>query len=424
MSNKKVKVSTLLPDDQNFNVGNEFGESLIEKSFAKFGAGRSILLDKHNRIIAGNKSTQKFVEQGGQDVVIVETSGDTLVAVKRTDIDLDTKRGREMALADNAAAKSNITWDAEKIFAWEMPAAEWGIDLEQPETEGEADAEPQIDKAAELNEKWKVKTGDLWQIGERRLVCGDSCSPRDVSRLMGYSRASLFATDPPYVVGYVGGSHPSTKSNQGKANKDKDWSEHYNEASSHDDGYPFYDAFVKTALEHAVLPSAAWYCWHASKRQAMLENVWTANGILTHQQIIWLKSRPVLTYSVYMWQHEPCLFGWIQGNKPPTKTKFVGKYPTTIWDIPNSEIESADHPTSKPMKLFTVPMEIHTQKGDVCYEPFAGSGSQYVAAENLARKCYGLELDEGFCAVILERMSNAFPNIEIKRIEQAEAAKT
>lgn len=124
MSNKKVKVSTLLPDDQNFNVGNEFGESLIEKSFAKFGAGRSILLDKHNRIIAGNKSTQKFVEQGGQDVVIVETSGDTLVAVKRTDIDLDTKRGREMALADNAAAKSNITWDAEKIFAWEMPAAE------------------------------------------------------------------------------------------------------------------------------------------------------------------------------------------------------------------------------------------------------------------------------------------------------------
>ena len=131
MPEKKIKVSDLIPDDKNFNKGNEYGESLIEKSFAQFGAGRSILLDKNNRIIAGNKSTQKFADGGGENVIVVETDGKTLVAVKRTDIDLDTPQGREMALADNATAKANIVWDAEVLEAEvsEAVCAEWGVEL-------------------------------------------------------------------------------------------------------------------------------------------------------------------------------------------------------------------------------------------------------------------------------------------------------
>lgn len=129
MADKKIKVKDLIPDTQNFNKGNVFGESLIEKSFDKFGAGRSILLDKNNQIIAGNKSTQKFVEQGGENVIVVETDGKTLVAVKRKDIDLNTKRGREMALADNASAKANIEWDTETVSDWseEIEFSDWGV---------------------------------------------------------------------------------------------------------------------------------------------------------------------------------------------------------------------------------------------------------------------------------------------------------
>ena len=127
---KHIKISELIPDDKNFNKGSQFGNSLIEKSFTKFGAGRSILLDKNNRIIAGNKSVENASAIGMEDVQIVESDGKRIIAVKRTDIDLDSPEGREMALADNAAAKANIIFDAELVEAelGEAVCEEWGVD--------------------------------------------------------------------------------------------------------------------------------------------------------------------------------------------------------------------------------------------------------------------------------------------------------
>lgn len=125
----KIKVSELIPDDKNFNKGSEFGNSLISKSFEKFGAGRSILIDKNNKIIAGNKSTENYGAGGGKDVIVVESDGTKLIAVKRTDIDLDTPEGRELALADNATAKANIVW-AEDVIASELGVEvgeSWGV---------------------------------------------------------------------------------------------------------------------------------------------------------------------------------------------------------------------------------------------------------------------------------------------------------
>lgn len=130
----KVKAKDLIHDDKNFNKGSEVGAELIKKSFSKFGAGRSILLDKNNRIIAGNKSVEF---SGIDDVQIVESDGTKLIAVKRTDIDLDTPLGREMALADNASAKANIVFDAELIEAevGEAVCVEWGIGITQQDIE-------------------------------------------------------------------------------------------------------------------------------------------------------------------------------------------------------------------------------------------------------------------------------------------------
>lgn len=131
--NQNIKIADLIPDDKNYNRGNEYGNSLIEKSLKKLGAGRSILIDKNNRIIAGNKTIENAGAIGLEDVIVVETTGNQIVAVKRTDIDLDSKMGREMALADNATAKQNIEWDEITVKDdWtEEERQEWGIHIDE-----------------------------------------------------------------------------------------------------------------------------------------------------------------------------------------------------------------------------------------------------------------------------------------------------
>ncbi len=285
----------------------------------------------------------------------------------------------------------------------------WG--LVHPQVEPPA----QFDKAGELHKKWGTRIGQLWRIGEHRLLCGDATKAEDVARLMGEERAVLFATDPPYAVGYTGGSHPQSWGNGGASNRNKDWSREYLEAKSADvrnaeeAGVELYRGFINMAVKHSIKRDAAWYCWHASKRHAMVESVWTEFGAFVHQQIIWVKTRAVLTYSVYLWQHEPCLFGWIRGEKPKAFRTEVnqraGEFPTTVWDVPSSEVETDAHPTSKPCKLFSLPMEMHTSPGEICYEPFAGSGSQLIAAQQVRRRCYAIEKSPPFVAVVLERMA-------------------
>lgn len=253
--------------------------------------------------------------------------------------------------------------------------------------------------------KATTKPGDLWLMGDHRLLCGDSTRKEDVTRVMGGEKAALFQTDPPYVVNYDGTNHPQSKSNRPEV-ANKDWSDTYHEQEIDGDGAEFYRSFCRASAEF-LMPEAAWYCWHASKRQAMLEAIWGEFGVFVHQQIIWKKSRPVLTYSAYMWVHEPCLMGWVKGNKPNMKKDYeAGDWPRSVWEIPNSEIDSDEHPTSKPVRLFSIPIEMHTQPGDICFEPFSGSGSQFIAAEQLGRRCYGIEISPVYCDVIVARWEN------------------
>ena len=152
------------------------------------------------------------------------------------------------------------------------------------------------------------RTGDLWILGDHRLLCGDSTSAADVRRLMNGERAILFATDPPYLVDYDGSNHPT---------RNKDWSASY--GTTWDDssqGAELYDGFIAAAVAEAIAEDAAWYCWHASRRQAMLEACWEKAGAFVHQQIIWVKDRGVLTRSHYLWKHEPCFMGWRRPNRP------------------------------------------------------------------------------------------------------------
>lgn len=135
MAKKTMTIEDLFPDNKNFNKGTQYGQHLIEESLRKFGAGRSILIDKHNNIIAGNKTVENAAIVGLDNVIVVETDGKSIVAVKRTDVDLDSAFGREMALADNATGAANLAWDADAITEaddeWGISPSEWGVELDQ-----------------------------------------------------------------------------------------------------------------------------------------------------------------------------------------------------------------------------------------------------------------------------------------------------
>jgi DNA modification methylase len=159
------------------------------------------------------------------------------------------------------------------------------------------------------------------------------------------------------------------------------------------------------AIDVALLPNAAWYCWHASKRQKMVEEAWEKNGAFVHQQIIWAKQKGILTRSWYLWSHEPCFFGWLKGKKPPRES---ADYPKSVWEIDTmSNADRPDHPTPKPLDCFAIPMWQHTKAGDLCYEPFSGSGSQIIAGEREGRRVYAVEISPAYVAVTLERFQEA-----------------
>jgi DNA modification methylase len=242
--------------------------------------------------------------------------------------------------------------------------------------------------------------GQVYELGPYRLMCGDSTNADDVLKLMAGQRAALMATDPPYLVDYDGGNHPQSfdRAQAGKDNN-KHWDAYVDPKSS----VEFFASFLRVALTHALQPSPAIYQWHASRRQALVEEAWKQNGLLLHQQIIWVKSRPILTRSHFMWQHEPCFYGWIEG-KPPTLRPAVSGENSTVWTIDGEQ--DGIHPTQKPLAIFERPIAYHTQAGEVVYEPFSGSGSQLIAAARTGRRCFAMELAPEFVDVARIRWTN------------------
>jgi len=209
-----------------------------------------------------------------------------------------------------------------------------------------------------------ARTGELWLLGDHRLLCGDSTNPDAVARLMDGQKASLLATDPPYLVDYSGGSHPASKGNKGKPERDKHWDEYVDPQAS----VEFFKRFLSLGLEH-LLPNSAVYQWHAHRRQALVEQAWRECGLLVHQQIIWEKARGVLTHSHYLWSHEPCFYGWVEGHPPKLKPPPSER---TVWRLDQQGSSMNIHPTQKPLELFMRPISYHTEPGDICYEPFLG----------------------------------------------------
>lgn len=291
----------------------------------------------------------------------------------------------------------------------DFPLTDWGMELPDYEAadEGEpVDAAPQIDKAAELNKKWKVKSGDLFAIGSHRLICGDSTSPQAVERVLDGAKPNLMVTDPPYGVDY----HP-------------EWRDEAAEKGLI--GYAasrvapvLNDERIDWTEAYQLFNGNVVYCWHADRHASEVQASIEIAGFEIRSQIVWAKPNFAISRGHYNWQHEPCWYAVRKGEQ----ANWIGDHSqTTLWAIGRDDNTEGGHSTQKPLECMSRPIRNH--EGDV-YEPFAGSGTTLVACENLSRKCYAIEISEDYCAVILERMQTAFPHLEIKRIENAKGKGT
>jgi len=267
------------------------------------------------------------------------------------------------------------------------------------------DAEPQIDRAAELNEKWQVVTGDLWQIGEHKLLCGDSTKREDVERVMAGEKARLVWTDPPYGVNY-GDKLEATNAIA-----------HRVRTIENDDLPPDeLEEFLRTALSNVAgvcLPGAAIYvaCPAGTLLPALISS-FAGSGFKFRWGLVWLKDQIVLSRADYHFKHENILYGW----KPDGAHYFTGdRTQASVFEYPRPK-SSEEHPTMKPIELIQHMIRNSSEAGDIVIDVFGGSGSTMLACENEKRICRMVELAPNYCAVILERMSTAFPELEIKRL--------
>lgn len=393
---KITKLSDLKLDKKNANKGTSRGRKLLKQSLEELGIGRSILVDRSGNVIAGNKTAETLQSLKQKKIRVIQTSGDELVVVQRTDLDIDSKKARKLAVADNRVAELDLDWNAEVLGSLDLDLGDYFNDAElrkllgpQPGDEGPA---AQIDKAAELQAKWNIERGQIWEIGRHRLMCGDSGDPKDVTRLMAGKRAWMMATDPPYGVGYGQESGPDSAKRFDAMNGDGN------------DG-PVLQEFLEKVFHAAIdcLESGAvWYLWHAQMTQGFFTAAAAAAQFRIHRQIIWSKSHFILGHGDFHWQHELCFYGWREKEK---HRWFGGRDQSTVWQIDNPRAHE-NHPTEKPPEIFARSMRLSTEEGDLCFEPFSGSGSQLVAAEQSKRICYAMEIEPKYVAVALERMAD------------------
>lgn len=411
-----MKAPEIKFDPRNYRKHSEQNKKVIKKSLQELGAGRSIVIDADDTLVAGN-GVYEQAKKLKMPVRVVETDGSELVVVKRTDIHADDEKRRKLALADNAAGDLS-EWNDDLLRSdWSHDAlAEFGVVF--PEIEIQTDTnDAQEDNFEEDNEKIEpvTKPGDIWQLGDHRLLCGDSTKTEDVQRLMQGEQAHLWLTDPPYNV--------SVQNSQGMTIKND------NMAS---DKFGEFLTKAFTAAKSVLAPGCPFYIWFASCEHINFEQALNKVGLKVRQELIWNKNAFNLGRAHYQWKHEPCLYGWQGGTcryfidlrnlssviqdedelnidkmtkgemKAMLHKIYEEKIPVTVINEAKP-LKDADHPTMKPVRLFGYQTRNSSRPGEIVLDTFGGSGTTIVACEQLHRKARIMELDPHYCDVIIAR---------------------
>lgn len=378
-------------DTKNYRTHDDKNKKLILKSLKKCGAGRSILIDKQGEIIAGN-GVYEQAKNLNIPVKIIETDGSELIAIKRTDIDTESKKRKELALADNSTS-DNVTWDLSNLKAdfdlSELP--EWGleglVEVEQLDPEITEDEVPSNEHV-----QTRVKRGDIWKLGEHRLMCGDSTVITDVEKLMNGEKADLLFTDPPYGVSYENKTKEVLKT------------KNYTKIKNDDLDINDFKDFLRGVFTSALLSlkeTASYYVFscQGGDQEMMMMMMMRECGMPCRHQLIWVKDAPVFSMGRldYDYKHEPILYGWVKKHEFKRK----GEQDKSVWEYKRTENKL--HPTMKPVELICNALKNSTDENDCVLDLFGGSGSTLIACEQLNRQCYMMELDEHYCDVIIAR---------------------
>jgi len=373
-----VDINKLIPYVNNARTHNAQQINKLRSSLREFGFINPVIIDRDFNVIAGHGRIMAAKEEGINEVPCVFV--DYLTEAQK----------KAYILADNRMAM-DAGWDEEllKVEIEALQAEDFDLSLtgfDESELAGFFDTaddakDDDFDVDAELEKPPVTKSGDLWLLGNHRLLCGDSTKEESYTLLMNGKKANLVVTDPPYNVNY-----------QGTAGKIK------NDNLENDKFYQFlFDAF--TCMEKAMADDASIYVFHADTEGLNFRKAFADAGFYLSGTCIWKKQSLVLGRSPYQWQHEPCLFGWKKNGKHQW---YSDRKQTTIWEFDKPK-KNGDHPTMKPVPLLAYPIKNSSMSNCIVLDPFGGSGSTLIACEQTNRICHTIELDEKYCDVIVKR---------------------
>jgi DNA modification methylase len=396
-------IEKLIRRENNPRTHNREQVAKIAASIEEFGWTNPILVESDGTILAGHARLAAAEKLKMKEVPVIPLGH------------LTGAQKRALVIADNQLAL-NAGWDEETLRIELAALHEESFDLdllgfEDVELQRLLEAQESAaglsdeDSIPEVQPDPIARPGDLFLLGNHRLVCGDCTRPEVVGRLLGDAKPVLMVTDPPYGIELdsewrdraglngCGAAEPSYMKHRTEG--------HVNTTISSDTRADWSEAFELVSSIQVA------YVWHASVFTREVLNGLERIGFLYPQQIIWDKGRVVLTRTHYWYQHEPC---WYVRRKCAPWYGKPGSENATIWSAPSpkfimggSDEEKFDHPTQKPIELMRKPIRNHTMPGEAVYEPFCGSGTTLIAAEQTGRICYAVELDPKFVDVIVKR---------------------
>ena len=390
MEIKELSLKELKPAAYNPRKKLKKGDKEYEKikqSLLKFGYVDPIIVNKDMTVIGGHQRL----------TVLKDLDYETAKCVI---VDLPKEDEKALNIALN---KITGQWDDALLadLLLDLQESDFNLDLtgfEPPEIDDILSnvhdkelSEDEFDVEEELKKPTVSRHGDIWQLGKHRVICGDSTKAETYKQLLDDRKANLVVTDPPYNV--------DVEETAGKI---------LNDNMSDGDFYQFLLSMF-TQVENHMEDDASIYVFHADTEGLNFRKAFKDAGFYLSGCCIWKKNSLVLGRSPYQWQHEPCLYGWKKKGKHQW---FSDRKQTTIWEYDRPK-SSKDHPTMKPIQLMAYPIQNSSMRGTIVLDPFLGSGSTLIAADQTGRVCYGIELDEKFVDVIVKRYIEVTGDTEV-----------
>ena len=375
-------------DKRNYRKHNDKNKNLINKSLKECGAGRSIVIDNENEIIAGNGIYEQ-AQKLNIPTKIIETDGTELVVVKRTDLNTNDEKRKQLAIMDNSTSDSS-EFDLDSLQADfdVVQLQDWGLDVEFESLEEQEIIEDEVPEEVET----KCKLGDIWQLGNHRLMCGDSTCITDVEQLMNGNKADMVFTDPPYGMN-LDTDYSSMKNNLDFA-KEKNFTGGKKYAQDIVDD--FKPEMINLILSLSIKET---FLWGADYYAELLPNKNDGSWI------VWDK-RANNNDDIKADENSDKMFGscfelcWSKQKhkRDIARIKWAG-----VFGIEKEFDHKRHHPTQKPTALVQWFLDRYSKENWKILDLFGGSGSTLIACEQLDRKCYMMELDPHYCDVILQR---------------------